>query len=100
MEQIRKSCEFAINKVSNCIGAIAAVAAVGLHFDASDSSPSSGEVIECDSDCSQCCSENQSISMNSSSRYSCSNGESGEGERCRNPKHSHCKLNKNQSQIS
>ena len=32
-----------------------------------DDSLSSGEVVECDSDCSQCCSENRSISMAGSS---------------------------------
>jgi hypothetical protein len=32
-----------------------------------DESLSSGEVVECDSDCSQCCSENRSISMAGSS---------------------------------
>ena len=30
------------------------------------SSVSSGEIVECDSDCSQCCPENRSISMNES----------------------------------
>jgi hypothetical protein len=45
------------------------IAFVAGNNDESDSSLSSGEIVECDSDCSQCASDNQSISMNSSSQH-------------------------------
>lgn len=45
--------------VNNVIAFVA-----GPNDDPSNSSLSSGEIVECDSDCSQCCPENRSISMN------------------------------------
>lgn len=59
MNSLRKSYDGIKNMVTNVIAFVA-----GTHD--IDSSLSSGEVVECDSDCSIC--ENQSISMNSSNR--------------------------------
>jgi hypothetical protein len=51
--------------VNNVIAFVA-----GPNDDPSNSSLSSGEIVECDSDCSQCCPENRSISMNERSSES------------------------------
>jgi hypothetical protein len=66
MNRIRQSFDGLKSMMSNVIAFVA-----GANDE--DSSQSSGEIIECDSDCSQCCSENQSISLaESSSKRSCS----------------------------
>lgn len=65
MNRIRQSFDGIKSMVTNVIQFVA-----GNNDEPSDSSLSSGEIIECDSDCSECASENQSISMNSSSRHS------------------------------
>ena len=51
--------------VNNVIAFVA-----GPNDDPSNSSLSSGEIVECDSDCSQCCPENRTISMNDRSSES------------------------------
>jgi hypothetical protein len=63
MDRIRQSYDGLKSMVTNVIAFVA-----GANDDPSNSSLSSGEIVECDSDCSQCCPENQSISMNDSSR--------------------------------
>ena len=63
MERIRQSYDGIKNMVTNVIAFVA-----GANDDPSNSSLSSGEIVECDSDCSQCCPENQSISLNDSSQ--------------------------------
>ncbi len=62
MDRIRQSYDGIKSMVTNVIAFVA-----GANDDPSNSSLSSGEIVECDSDCSQCCPENQSISMNDSS---------------------------------
>ena len=57
MNRIRQSFDGLKNIVTNVIAYVA-----GANDDP-NSSLSSGEIVECDSDCSQCCSENRSISM-------------------------------------
>jgi len=57
MNRIRQSFDGLKNMVTNVIAYVA-----GANDDP-NSSLSSGEIVECDSDCSQCCSENRSISM-------------------------------------
>lgn len=59
--------------VSNVIAFVA-----GNNDEESDNSLSSAEVVECDSDCSECRSDNESISMNPSSRDPSSNSSMGE----------------------
>ena len=59
MNRIRQSFDGLKSMMNNVIAFVA-----GGH---DDDSLSSAEVVECDSDCSQCCSENQSISMAESS---------------------------------
>jgi hypothetical protein len=63
MDRIRQSYDGIKSMVTNVIAFVA-----GANDDPSESSLSSGEIVECDSDCSQCCPENQSISMQSSSK--------------------------------
>lgn len=64
MNRIRQSYDGIKNMVTNVIAFVA-----GANDEPSDSSASSGEIIQCDSDCSQCCSQDDSgsISMNDSS---------------------------------
>ena len=71
MDRIRQSYDGIKSMVSNVIAFVA-----GANDDPSNSSLSSGEIVECDSDCSQCCPENHSISMESSSKNAISNRES------------------------
>jgi len=59
MDRIRQSYDGIKSMVTNVIAFVA-----GANDDPSNSSLSSGEIVECDSDCSQCCPE--SISMNDS----------------------------------
>ena len=63
MDRIRQSYDGIKSMVTNVIAFVA-----GANDDPSESSLSSGEIVECDSDCSQCCPENQSISIHSSSK--------------------------------
>lgn len=92
MNRIRQSFDGIKNMVTNVIAFVAG--------DGDDSSLSSGEIVECDSDCSQCCSDNDSISMNSSNRHSSSDKRSSKEaqplneSRCRNPKHNHPQLSR------
>jgi hypothetical protein len=86
--------------VSNVIAFVA-----GNNDEASDSSLSSAEIIECDSDCSECRSDNDSISMNPSSKDPSSNSSNGEkkSQHSSNSKHQnrsknlHDKENRNSS---
>ena len=65
MNKLRQSYDGLKNIVTNVIAFVA-----GNNDENSESSLSSGEVVECNSDCSQCQSDSEgSISMNSSSRH-------------------------------
>lgn len=65
MNKIRQSYDGIKSMVTNVIAFVAG-------NNDSDSSLSSAEVVECGSDCSQCCSENGSISMNEGQQSSSS----------------------------
>ena len=64
MNKLRQSYDGIKCMVTNVIAFVA-----GNNDDPSDSSLSSGEIVECDSDCSQCGSDSKSISMNGSSSH-------------------------------
>lgn len=64
MNKLRQSYDGIKCMVTNVIAFVA-----GNNDEPSDSSLSSGEIVECDSDCSQCGSDSKSISMNGSSSH-------------------------------